>query len=207
MEMKPALPWQSISPSVCTPKNKSTRQGNARGASEVRRGTAYIHFHQLSDTLVVQSCWAWKKQRTKRHINVHGIFGRFLVDVFSLLQPEWPQKKHKQILPPINPGTTPKFIDIYLAVGPFAAANSAMFNVLPSFMVKMAKEMLQICPIAVRSWSIEMTPNWLETAIPSPFSKKVIGTAISGLCLGSFGFKCEMCWPFWPQKRFKLQIC
>ena len=55
-------------------------------------------------------------------------------------------------------------------------------------MVQIAKiEMLQICPISVRSLSIEMTQNWLEIAVPSPFSKKVTGTVISGLSLGSCG--------------------
>ena len=46
MEMIPARPWQSERPSVSTPINKqSTKQGNARGTSEVRRGTSSNHFH------------------------------------------------------------------------------------------------------------------------------------------------------------------
>ena len=45
MEMIPALPWKSTSPSVSTPIKKSTKQGDARGASEVRRGTSSNHFH------------------------------------------------------------------------------------------------------------------------------------------------------------------
>ena len=45
MEMIPALPWQSKSPSVSAPIERSTKQGNARGTSEVRRGTSSIHFH------------------------------------------------------------------------------------------------------------------------------------------------------------------
>ena len=48
------------------------------------------------------------------------------------------------------------------------------------------KEMLLICPVSVCSRSIEITQNWLETAVPSPFFKKVIGTAVSGLYIGSF---------------------
>ena len=45
MEMIPALPWQSKSPSVSTLSKQSTKKGDARGASEVRRGTSSIHFH------------------------------------------------------------------------------------------------------------------------------------------------------------------
>ena len=45
MAMLPALPWQSKSPSVSTLSKQSTQQGDARGASEVRRGTSSIHFH------------------------------------------------------------------------------------------------------------------------------------------------------------------
>ena len=64
---------------------------------------------------------------------------------------------------------------IQLAVGPFAAANFAIcFVFFPSFIVKKwqtKKEMLQICPISVRSRSIEVTQNWLET-VPSPFFKE-----------------------------------
>ena len=61
-----------------------------------------------------------------------------------------------------------------MALGPFAAANSAIFIVFfPSFIVKNGqKEMLQICPLSVCSWSIEITQNWLETAVPSLFVKK-----------------------------------
>ena len=45
MEMIPARPWSSKSPSVSTPMRKqSTKQGNARGTSEVRRGTSFF-FH------------------------------------------------------------------------------------------------------------------------------------------------------------------
>ena len=56
-----------------------------------------------------------------------------------------------------------------------------------SFIAKKGKkEMLQICPVSVHSRSIEITPNWLETAVPNPFSKKVIGTAVSGLSMGSY---------------------
>ena len=32
--------------------------------------------------------------------------------------------------------------------------------------------MLQICPVSVCSWSIEITQNWLEAAVPSLFFKK-----------------------------------
>ena len=76
-----------------------------------------------------------------------------------------------------------------MALGPFAAANFAIFIVFfPSFIAKNGqKEMLQICPVSVRSRSIEITQNWLETAVPSPFFfKKMIGTAVSGLSIGSF---------------------
>ena len=45
MEMIPALPWWSKSPSVSTPVEQSRKQGDARGASEVRRGTSSNHFH------------------------------------------------------------------------------------------------------------------------------------------------------------------
>ena len=45
MEMIPALPWYVQNPSVSTPINQSRKQGDARGASEVRRGTSSIHFH------------------------------------------------------------------------------------------------------------------------------------------------------------------
>ena len=45
MEMIPAHPWQSKNPSASTPIKQSTKQGNARGTSEVRRGTSSIHFH------------------------------------------------------------------------------------------------------------------------------------------------------------------
>ena len=45
MEMIPARPRKSKSPSVSTPIKQSTKQGNARGTSEVRRGTSSIHFH------------------------------------------------------------------------------------------------------------------------------------------------------------------
>ena len=34
--------------------------------------------------------------------------------------------------------------------------------------------------VSVRSRSIEMSQNWLEIAVPSPFSKEVIGTAVLG---------------------------
>ena len=44
MEMIPALRWQSRSPSVSTPMKQSTKQGTARGGSEVRRGTSSTHF-------------------------------------------------------------------------------------------------------------------------------------------------------------------
>ena len=45
MEVIPALPWKSKSPSVPIPIKQSRKQGDARGASEVRRGTSSIHFH------------------------------------------------------------------------------------------------------------------------------------------------------------------
>ena len=45
MEVIPALPWQSKSPSVSTPTKQSTRQGDAKGASEVRHGTSSIHVY------------------------------------------------------------------------------------------------------------------------------------------------------------------
>ena len=45
MEMIPARPWQSKSPSFSTPVKQSRKQGNARGTSEVRRGTSSNHFH------------------------------------------------------------------------------------------------------------------------------------------------------------------
>ena len=47
MEMIPARPWYSKSPSVSTPFEQSTKQGNARGTSEVWRRTSSIHFHCL----------------------------------------------------------------------------------------------------------------------------------------------------------------
>ena len=57
-----------------------------------------------------------------------------------------------------------------MAVWPFAAAIAAKILVFPDFIAKNGqKEMLQICPVSVRSRSIEMTQCWL-----------VIGTAISG---------------------------
>ena len=45
MEMIPALPWKSRGPSVSTPIKQSTKQGDARGASEVRHGTSSNHLH------------------------------------------------------------------------------------------------------------------------------------------------------------------
>ena len=45
MEMIPALPSQSKSPSVSTPIKQSTKEGAARGGSEVRRRISPIHFH------------------------------------------------------------------------------------------------------------------------------------------------------------------
>ena len=52
-----------------------------------------------------------------------------------------------------------------------------------------------------------VTQNWLEIAVPSPFFKKVIGTAISGLSIRS-------CWvymlnllAFLAPKGLKLQKC
>ena len=54
MEMIPALPWQSKNPYVSTRIKQSTKQGDARGASEVRRGTSSNHFH-CPGTPVVQS--------------------------------------------------------------------------------------------------------------------------------------------------------
>ena len=43
------------------------------------------------------------------------------------------------------------------------------YHSIPNSIVKNGqKEMLQICPVSVRSRSIEITPNWLETAVPSP---------------------------------------
>ena len=61
-----------------------------------------------------------------------------------------------------------------MVVGPFAAANFAIFIVFfPSFIVNNCqKEMLQICPVSVRSRSIGITQNWLEIAVPSPFFQK-----------------------------------
>ena len=47
------------------------------------------------------------------------------------------------------------------------------YRFFPSFIVKNGqKEMLQICPVSVCSRSIEITQNWLETAVPSLFFKK-----------------------------------
>ena len=47
------------------------------------------------------------------------------------------------------------------------------YRVFPSFKVKNGqKEMLQICPVSVCSRSIEITQNWLETAVPSLFFQK-----------------------------------
>ena len=45
MEVIPALPWKAKSPSVSRLSKLSIKQGNARGTSEVRRGTSSIHFH------------------------------------------------------------------------------------------------------------------------------------------------------------------
>ena len=45
MEMIPAVPWLFKTPFISTPVKQSTKQGNAKGASEVRRGTSSIHFH------------------------------------------------------------------------------------------------------------------------------------------------------------------
>ena len=66
------------------------------------------------------------------------------------------------------------YIYIYMALGPFAAAKNVIFIVFfPSFIVKNGqKEMLQICPVSVCSRSIEITQNWLETAVPSLFFQK-----------------------------------
>ena len=58
-----------------------------------------------------------------------------------------------------------------MAVGPFAAANFAIFIVFCR-KTNGKKEMLQICPVSVRSRSIEITQHWLETAVPSPFFEK-----------------------------------
>ena len=62
---------------------------------------------------------------------------------------------------------------LFVILGPFAAANSAIFIVLPQFYSKNGqKEMLQICPVSVCSRSVEITQNWLETAVPSLFFTK-----------------------------------
>ena len=45
MEMIPALPWKPKDPTVSTPIKQSRKQGDARGASEVRRGTSSSHSH------------------------------------------------------------------------------------------------------------------------------------------------------------------
>ena len=45
MDMIPARPWSSKNPSVSTPVKQSTKQGNARGTNELRRGTCSINFH------------------------------------------------------------------------------------------------------------------------------------------------------------------
>ena len=41
----PPTPGSLNSASVSTPIKRSTKQGDARGTSEVRRGTSPIHFH------------------------------------------------------------------------------------------------------------------------------------------------------------------
>ena len=45
MEVIPALPWKAKSPSVSRLSKLNIKQGDARGASEVRRRTSSIHFH------------------------------------------------------------------------------------------------------------------------------------------------------------------
>ena len=52
--------------------------------------------------------------------------------------------------------------------------------------------MSQICDISTHSRSKEGTQEWPETEFPSPSSKEMIGTAISGLFLGYFGFNVNL---------------
>ena len=46
--------------------------------------------------------------------------------------------------------------------------------------------MLQICPVSVRSQSVEITKIGLRLQSQALFVKKMIGTAVSGLSIGSF---------------------
>ena len=90
---------------------------------------------------------------------------------------------------------------IKVRLWPFAAAMFAKFFVFPSFTVKNGQnEMLQICCVSVRSQSIEMTQNWLETAVPSPFfQKKWLGLQSQAFFLVHLGFHVKIVGLFGPK--------
>ena len=66
------------------------------------------------------------------------------------------------------------YIYIYIWLwGCLPPQKMSFLSFFPQFYSKNGqKEMLQICPVSVSSRSIEITQNWLETAVPSLFFKK-----------------------------------
>ena len=80
------------------------------------------------------------------------------------------------------------YVCIYIYMGLICRRKFChVYRSFPSFILKHGQtEMLQICPVSVRSRSIEITQNWLEIAVPSPFFQKSDWTAVSGLSIGSF---------------------
>ena len=96
---------------------------------------------------------------------------------FSKKQPQ----KNKKIGPILtlkraNIGPVLTLQHIYICIYGWVAIcrrNFCHFFVFPKFYSKKwPKKMLQICPVSVRSRSIEMTQNWFEVAIPSFFFKR-----------------------------------
>ena len=78
----------------------------------------------------------------------------------------------------------------------------------PSFKAKMAKKRCCKFPPSLFAPGQSKYPKiGLRLQSQALFSKKVIGTAVSGLSIVHFGFKCRICWPFGTQKSFKLQKC
>ena len=72
MEVIPALPWKSISPSVsrlCIPSSRC--EGFKRGTTR-----NFLHLFPLSGTPVVQSCWAWIFENIKL-LGAQGNPGKF----------------------------------------------------------------------------------------------------------------------------------
>ena len=62
--------------------------------------------------------------------------------------------------------------------------------------------MLQICPVSVRTRSIELTQNWLDIAVPSPFfKKKRLGMQSQAFFLVDLGFHVRIVGLLWPQNR------